>query len=62
MSHVAEGDTLGNLDVDVNEDFGVFNGLKDDFVSIKDGFKKAVEEEVKSQRMKSELMVMFVVI
>ena len=56
VSHVAKEISLGNLDVDVNEDFGVFNGLKDDFVSIKDGFKKAVEEEVKSQRMKSELI------
>lgn len=46
----------GNLDVKINEDLGVFEPLKDDLERIQSGFKKAVEEEVKSQKMKTELI------
>lgn len=46
----------GEFDVDIKEDLGVFNSLKDEFSNIKDGFEKAVNEEVKSQRMKTELI------
>ncbi|MGL6107159.1 histidine kinase dimerization/phospho-acceptor domain-containing protein [Romboutsia sp.] len=46
----------GNLDVSVEEDLGVFNSLKDEITNIQIGFKKAVDEEVKSQKMKTELI------
>ena len=46
----------GNLDVEIYEDLGVFEPLKDDLERIQSGFKKAVEEEVKSQKMKTDLI------
>lgn len=46
----------GNLDVSVEEDLGIFNDLKEKMQSIQNGLKKAVHEEVKSQRMKTELI------
>lgn len=46
----------GNLDFKVDEDLGMFNELKDELQKIQDGFKKAVDEEVKSQNMKTELI------
>lgn len=46
----------GNFDVKIEEDLGMFNSLRDEFTNIKDGFEKAVNEEVKSQKMKTELI------
>ncbi|MBY0754336.1 sensor histidine kinase [Clostridium sardiniense] len=46
----------GNLDFKVDEDLGIFNELKDELQKIQGGFKKAVDEEVKSQNMKTELI------
>ena len=46
----------GNLEVEINEDLGVFEPLKGEITKIRNGFKKAVEEEVKSQSMKAELI------
>ena len=46
----------GNLDVEINEDLGLFNPFKEQLEKIQKGFKKAVDEEVKSQRMKTELI------
>ena len=46
----------GNLAVEINEDLGVFEPLKGEITKIRNGFKKAVEEEVKSQSMKTELI------
>lgn len=46
----------GNFDVNIQEDLGMFNGLKEDFSHIRDGFEKAVKEETKSQNMKTELI------
>lgn len=46
----------GHFDVQINQDVGIFNPLKDEFSHIKDGFEKAVNEEVKSQKMKTELI------
>lgn len=46
----------GNLDIDTNKDLGMFNSLKDEVKHIQTGFKKAVDEEVKSQKMKTELI------
>lgn len=46
----------GNLNGSITEDLGVFEPFKPQVIRIQNGFKKAVEEEVKSQRMKSELI------
>ncbi|MBO5112452.1 MAG: HAMP domain-containing histidine kinase [Lachnospiraceae bacterium] len=46
----------GNLNTSLEEDFGVFESYKKELASIQAGFKKAVEEEVRSQRMKTELI------
>ena len=46
----------GNLEVEINEDLGVFEPLKGEITKIRNGFKKAVEEELKSQSMKTELI------
>lgn len=46
----------GNLDVKVKEDIGVFEPLKEELEKIQSGFKNAVNEEVKSQKMKTELI------
>ena len=46
----------GNLDVEIREDLGIFNPFKPEIEKIQKGFKRAVDEEVKSQRMKTELI------
>lgn len=46
----------GDLDIVLSEDFGVFESYKNELRQIQTDFKKAVAEEVKSQRMKSELI------
>lgn len=49
---IAEGD----LHTEITEDLGIFNPIRSEIEKIQDGFRKAVEEEVKSQRMKTELI------
>ena len=51
-NQMAEGD----LDVVITEDLGIFNPFKEEMEKIRSGFKNAVEKEVKSQRMKTELI------
>lgn len=46
----------GNLGTKLNDDLGTFNVLKNEIDNIQIGFKKAVDEEVKSQKMKTELI------
>ena len=46
----------GNLEVEINEDLGVFSPFREEIQKIQTGFKKAVDEEVKSQKMKTELI------
>lgn len=46
----------GNLDVEITEDLGVFEPFRAEIGKIQSGFKKAVDAEVKSQRMKTELI------
>ncbi|MEF9992648.1 MAG: sensor histidine kinase [Romboutsia sp.] len=46
----------GDLDTNTDENLGVFEPIKIKLESIQSGFKKAVEEEVKSQNMKTELI------
>ena len=46
----------GNFDIDIEENLTYFKELQQEFSHIKDGFEKAVNEEVKSERMKTELI------
>ncbi|MFT8352275.1 histidine kinase dimerization/phospho-acceptor domain-containing protein [Clostridium saccharoperbutylacetonicum] len=46
----------GNLDIKIEEDAGIFNPFKENLQKIQGGFKKAVDEEVKSQKMKTDLI------
>lgn len=46
----------GNLNTMLNEDLGVFESYKEELNKIQEGFRKAVNEEVKSQKMKTELI------
>ncbi len=46
----------GKLDVEVTTDMGIFEPFKQELAKIRTGFKRAVDEEVKSQRMKTELI------
>lgn len=46
----------GNLDVEIEGDFGIYNPVKDELKKIQNGFQRAVQKEVKSERMKTELI------
>ncbi len=46
----------GKLNNTFEEDFGVFESYREELYKIQDGFKNAVDEEVKSQKMKTELI------
>lgn len=56
LLHATNEIAQGNLSVAIPEDLGVFEPFKPQIIRIQDGFKKAVEEETKSQRMKAELI------
>lgn len=46
----------GNLNVTINEDLGVFEPFREQVFKIQEGLQKAVDAEVRSQRMKVELV------
>ncbi len=46
----------GNLDVSITADLGIFEPFKQQITRIQQGFRRAVDEEIKSQRMKTELI------
>lgn len=46
----------GQFDNKLSEDFGIFESYKNELYQIQNGFGKAVDEEVRSQRMKTELI------
>ncbi|WP_143321942.1 HAMP domain-containing sensor histidine kinase [Clostridium sp. HBUAS56010] len=46
----------GNLEVVIEEDLSVFEPFKKEMQKIQSGFKVAVEEEVKSQKLKTDLI------
>ena len=56
LLHATNEIAEGNLNVAITEDMGVFEPLKPQIIRIQRGFKNAVEEETKSQRMKAELI------
>ncbi|GLB27759.1 two-component sensor histidine kinase [Lacrimispora xylanolytica] len=46
----------GNLEVSIEEDLSVFEPFKKEIQKIQSGFKVAVDEEVKSQKLKTDLI------
>lgn len=56
LSKVTHALSSGVVDVSVEEDLGYFNDLRDEMQHIQAGFKKAVAQEVKSQKMKTDLI------
>lgn len=48
--------SAGNLNVEISEDLGIFEPMKEELLLIQTGFRNAVEEEIKSQKMRSELI------
>lgn len=46
----------GNLGTKIEDDMGIFEPFKPEIIKIQNGFQKAVDEEVKSQKMKAELI------
>ncbi len=56
LLHSARQMAEGELNITLPQDLGVFNPLKIEILRIQNGFKQAVLEEVKSQRMKTELI------
>lgn len=46
----------GHLDVPIEGEMGLFNPIREELKKIQKGFKKAVEKEVKNERMKTELV------
>lgn len=51
-STIAEGD----LTISTEEDMGAFNPIRDELTSIRNGFSRAVNNEVRSRNMKTELI------
>lgn len=56
LKEATERIAQGDLQYEDTRDWGVFEPLKEEMTKIRSGFSKAVEEEVKSQRMKAELI------
>lgn len=56
MLQATEKIASGNLDMSMEQDFGIFDPVRNQLLQIQSGFKSAVEEEVKSQKMKTELI------
>ncbi len=52
VNRIAEGD----LNTVITEDLGIFEPFRNELSKIRISFKKAVDDEVKSQRMKTELI------
>ncbi len=46
----------GDLDVEIEGELGIFEPLRGEMTKIRNGFKKAVDEEVRSRSMKTELI------
>ncbi|MGL4570756.1 MAG: histidine kinase dimerization/phospho-acceptor domain-containing protein [Clostridium sp.] len=46
----------GNLEYEINEDLEAFEPFKKELYKVKEGYKKALNDEVKSQKIKGELI------
>lgn len=56
LMYVTNAIAQGKFDNTFEGDFGIFESYKEELYQIQGGFRTAVEEEVKSQRMKTELI------
>lgn len=56
MLVAAHSVAAGNLQTEIEGDWGMFSAFQEELSSIQTGFSRAVEEEVKSQRMRTELI------
>ena len=56
LHHMTNEMADGNLKYEPEDDLGLFEPVKEDLVLIRNGFDKAVQEEVKSHKMKNELI------
>lgn len=56
LLHVTRAIAEGDLNTPTDEDMGLFNPIRDELASIQSGFSKAVNEEVRSRNMKTELI------
>lgn len=56
LLNVTSSIASGEFDTSIDTDLGVFNSYKNSMNSIRDDFKKAVENEIKSEKLKSELI------
>lgn len=56
LLHVTRTIAEGDLNVSTDEDMGLFNATRDELAAIQKGFQKAVDEEVRSRNMKTELI------
>ena len=56
MLQATEKIASSNLDMSMEQDFGIFDPVRKQLLQIQSGFKSAVDEEVKSQKMKTELI------
>lgn len=52
----SEALSKGKFDVEIDTNLGMFQSLGQSFQNIKEGFETAVNEEIKSQKMKTELI------
>ena len=46
----------GKFDLQIDENVGIFNEYKNELLHVKDGFEKAVQEEIKATNLRSELI------
>ena len=56
LLNVTQTIAYGELNTSTEEDMGIFNPIRDQLTSIQSGFRKAVDEEVRSRNMKTELI------
>lgn len=56
LLHVTRTIAEGDLNSPTDEDMGLFNPIRDELTAIQNGFRKAVNEEVRSRNMKTELI------
>ncbi len=56
LLHVTKRIADGDLNTEITEDMGLLNPVRDELVAIQSGFRKAVNEEVRSRNMKTELI------
>lgn len=56
LAHMTQEMAEGNLKIAPSRELGLFEPVKKELVQIRNGFDKAVQEEVKSHKMKTELI------